>query len=82
MISLFAISFDTTVHLGELVTLLSAAIAIFKGGVGMRDAVRDLNTTTKRFGEQLGDHEDRIRYLEFGDRRTGSDRRRMLTPIE
>lgn len=35
-------TFDGTVHVAELLVLAAAAWGIFKGGIGMRDAVRDL----------------------------------------
>lgn len=69
-------SFDTTIHIGELLTLVAAAFAIFKGGIGLRDAVRDMTGAVERLDERAEDHEDRIRALELGDRRAGIDRRR------
>lgn len=37
-------TFDGTVHIAELFVLAAAAWAIFRGGVGMRDGMRDLRS--------------------------------------
>lgn len=62
-------TFDNTVHIGELLILVGAAWAVFKGGIGMRDAVRDLVRVVEGLKETSKDHEGRLRVLEFGDRR-------------
>lgn len=67
---------DTSVHIGELLTLAGAAWAILKGGIGLRDAVRDMTGAVERLDERYEDHEQRIRDLEFGDRRDGRERRK------
>lgn len=61
---------DTTVHIGELLVIAGAGIGVFRGGLGLRDAVRDMVGAVTRLNERFEDHEARIRYLEFGDRRT------------
>jgi hypothetical protein len=72
------VTLDTTVHLSELIVIVGAGIAMFKGGLGLRDAVRDMTGAVSRLDKSCSDHEDRIRYLEFGDRRTGERERRHL----
>jgi hypothetical protein len=67
-------TFDTTIHIGELLVIAASGIAVFKGGLGMRDAVRDMTGAVGRLDDNFKDHEKRIRRLEYGDRRTG-DRR-------
>lgn len=66
---------DTTIHVGELFVIAGAGLAFFRGGLGMRDAVRDMTGAVGRLDKSLFDHEDRIRMLESGDRRTGERRR-------
>jgi len=41
-------TFDATIHIGELLVLAGAALAIFRGGIGLRDAVRDMTGTGAR----------------------------------
>lgn len=60
-------TFDSTIHVGELLIVLGAGFAVFKGGLGMRDAVRELAFMVSRMGETQTDHEDRLRTLESGD---------------
>lgn len=69
-------TFDASIHVAELLTLAGSALAIFKGGIGLRDAVRDMTGAVDRLDEKMMDHEERIRNLEFGDRRSGGERRR------
>lgn len=68
-------TFDGTVHVAELLVLFGAAMAIFRGGIGMRDAVRDLKMATFEMRKDVDDHEDRLRELELGGRRVRPDRR-------
>lgn len=68
-------TFDATIHIGELLVLVGAALTIFRGGVGLRDAVRDMTKAVSRLDQNFKDHEDRIRFLEFGDRRVLSRRK-------
>lgn len=68
-------TFDTTIHIGELLVIAGAGFAILKGGLGMRDAVRDMTGAVERLDERFEDHEERIRFLELGDRRSGQERR-------
>lgn len=68
-------TFDGTIHLAELFVLASAAWGFFKGGLAMRDAVRDLTGAVTRLDERGKDHEHRIRQLEGADRRSGAERR-------
>lgn len=67
-------TFDATVHVGELIVLAGCAVAIFKGGMGLRDAVRDMTGAVGRLDEKYHDHEARLRSLEFGDRRVAERR--------
>lgn len=62
-------TFDSTLHIGELIVLAGAGLGVFRGGMGIRDAVRDLTGMVKEMRGDLADHESRIRNLEFGDRR-------------
>lgn len=62
-------NFDTTLHIGELLVIGSAGIGVFRGGMAIRDAVRDLTSMVASLKETQRDHEDRIRFLENGDRR-------------
>jgi hypothetical protein len=68
-------TFDTTIHIGRIARDCRAGLAVFKGGLGMRDAVRLRHDWRGgRLDDNFKDHEKRIRRLEYGDRRTG-DRR-------
>lgn len=69
-------TWDGTVHVAELLVMLSAAITIFMGGIGLRDAVRDMTGAVGRLDKTQADHEERIRMLELGDRRIGDNERR------
>lgn len=57
-------TFDLTVHIGELLTLLGAALAILRGGIGLRDAVRELRFVAEALRRDVDDHENRLRTLE------------------
>jgi len=70
------VTLDTTIHIGELLVIAGAGFAMFKGGLGMRDAVRDMTAAVNRLDKNFEDHEDRIRWLEFGDRRQIPNRRK------
>jgi hypothetical protein len=70
-------TFDLTIHFAELLVLAGAAIAIFRGGVGMRDAVHDLTGAVGRLNESHHDHEERLRALELGGGRRSSVRREV-----
>jgi len=67
-------TFETTIHVGELLAMAGCAVAMFKGGLGLRDAVRDMTGAVGRLDEKYHDHETRLRNLEYGDRRI-SERR-------
>ena len=60
---------DSTLHLGELFVIAGAGVAVFKGGMAIRDAVRDLTTMVAGLKDGFKDHEDRLRVLEYGERR-------------
>lgn len=68
-------TWDGTVHVGELLVMLAAAVTIFKGGLGLRDAVRDMTGAVGRLDKTQADHEERLRLLELGDRRIAERRR-------
>lgn len=66
---------DTTIHLSELFMIAAAGWAILKGGLALRDAVRDMTGAVGRLDKSLHDHEERLRLLELGERRLGERRR-------
>ena len=41
-------TFDTTIHISEIVILLTAVWGLFKTGIGLRDSVRDLTAAVQR----------------------------------
>lgn len=59
----------------QLLITSGAALALFKGGVAMRDAVRDLNNFTTQLRRDVDDHEDRIRVIEGKPERRWHERR-------
>jgi hypothetical protein len=59
----------------QLLITSGAALALFKGGVAMRDAVRDLGRFTNQLRREVDDHEDRIRVIEGKPERRFHERR-------
>lgn len=55
--------------MAEMLAILGAAVSILKGGLALRDAVRDLTTAVRQLNVRGEDHEQRLRRLEFSDRR-------------
>lgn len=85
-------TFDGTIHIAELLVLFAAAWGFFKGGLGMRDAVRDMTQMMGRKNPPeglIGDvemlkvtaSEHREWLIAAGlDRRTGEERRDWRHP--
>lgn len=59
----------------QLFVTSGAAYALFKGGIAMRDAVRDLNNFTNQLRREVDDHEDRLRIIEGKPERRFHERR-------
>jgi hypothetical protein len=69
------VTWNTLFQILQIVMTSGAAVAVFKGGVAMRDAVRDLNNFTNQLRREVNDHEDRIRALEGQPERRYHERR-------
>jgi hypothetical protein len=58
-----------------------AATAVFRGGMAMRDAVRDLGKFTIQLRVEVNDHEDRLRVIEGRPERRFHERRQAADSI-
>jgi hypothetical protein len=60
----FNVSVDNTLHVGEILALLTGARWVFIAGLELRDAVRDMRGDIDTLNDQYYDHENRIRLFE------------------
>jgi len=65
------VSIDSTVHLGEILVLVTTLWSLVRVGVGLRDSVRDLGRAVENLTGEIRDHEQRLRVLELPRRYRG-----------
>jgi hypothetical protein len=66
---------ESAFQIAQLFVTSGAGFALFKGGVAMRDAVRDLKNFTGQLRVEVDDHEDRLRAVEGKPERRWHERR-------
>lgn len=74
------VTWDAVFALVQVVVTSGAALAVFRGGMAMRDAVRDLGTFTNQLRRDVDDHEDRLRVIEGKPERRFHERRQRIEP--
>jgi hypothetical protein len=62
---------DTTIHLGEILVLVTTLWSLVRVGVGLRDSVRDMARAVDNLTAEIRDHEQRLRILEAPRRYRG-----------
>lgn len=69
---------DGLIQVGQVAITCGAAGGMFRGGLAIRDAVRGLTLFTAQLRKEMDDHEERLRFLEGGERidRRSHERRR------
>jgi len=62
---------DTTIHLGEILVLVTTLWSLVRVGVALRDSVRDMARAIDSLTAEIRDHEQRLRVLEVPRRYRG-----------
>jgi len=69
------VTWNGVLQVMQILVTSGAAAAVLKGGIAMRDAIRDLNTFTQQLRTEVSDHEDRLRVIEGKPERRHHERR-------
>jgi hypothetical protein len=75
------VTWNAVFQVVQILMTSGAALAVFKGGVAMRDAVRDLGAFTTQIREDVDDHENRLRVIEGKPERRFHDRRQVTERV-